>query len=89
MFQGKVIRNESLDPQYRVKFTYKTDKCYIYEGIALFTRKAPTPIVTFDDYTDYLIERLNLDESVLQNIRLEVGQTVCDYIFNTLEYKKI
>lgn len=89
MYSGKVLRSESLDPTYTVKFSYSEGNFNINDGTAFFVRHSPFPKVSFDDYTDYLIERNQIDTSVLQNLKLEIGKTVCDYIFSTMELKSI
>lgn len=89
MYRGAILRNETIDPEYKVKFDYVNDRYTIKNGTAIFTRQSPVPKVTFDDYTDYLLEKLDVDDQTIQNIRLEVGKTVCDYIFSTMELKDI
>lgn len=87
MFHGKVIRGESIDPEYKVKFSFEKETLQIQEGFAFFIRQSPAPKIVFDDYTDYLMEKSGVDDSIMQNIRLEIGKTVCDYIFNTKEIR--
>ncbi len=82
MYKGKVDKNESLDPNYRVKFSYTDDKYSIPDGEATFTRKSPFPVVTFNDYTDYVIEKLEVDSDTVKNIKLEIGKTVFDFMMN-------
>jgi len=89
VYRGNVVRNDSLDPNYRIKFSFISSEYTIVNGYAMFTRCAPVPKVVFDDYTDYLIEQLELDEQTIQRLKLEVGKTVCDYIFSNLELKKL
>ena len=79
MFKGSVIRIESLDPNYKVRFTFSNETYEIMNGEALFTRQYPFPKVTFNDYTDYVIEKYEVDEVIVKNIKLEIGQIVFDY----------
>ncbi|HEX9062803.1 MAG TPA: hypothetical protein VF941_21745 [Clostridia bacterium] len=89
MYSGSIIKSESLDPEYRVKFSYKDEKINIPNGIAIFRREYPNPKVTFDDYTDYVIERQNTDIDTIRDIKLHVGKTVCDHLFsNSSSYQK-
>lgn len=87
MFKGSVIRSDSLDPNFKVKFQFSNEKYDIPSGGATFTRQSPFPIVTFDDYTDYIIEKYEIEEDTVKNIKLEIGKIVFDYIYSTLEYK--
>ena len=87
MFKGTVVRGESIDPEYKVKFSFDEQNLLIQEGFAYFTRQSPAPKIVFDDYTEYLIEKFEIEEKTLQNIKLEIGKTVCDYIFSTKELK--
>ena len=80
MFKGKVIRSDSLDPNYKVEFTYQNEQFEIQEGEAYFTRQAPAPQIRFNDYTDYLFERFNIDETVRKSIELEIGRTVLEHM---------
>lgn len=89
MFRGAVIRSESIDPEYRVKFSYNNENIFIHEGVAVFIRRGPTPKVVFDDYTDYLVEKAGADDKTIQYIKLEIGKTVCDFIFTTKEIKRL
>lgn len=84
-YKGKVVRNDSLDPNYKVEFSFTSDKYEITDGVAIFTRMSPFPKVCFDDYTDYRLEKLDLDEDAIKCIKLEIGKTVFDYIFNTMK----
>lgn len=83
MYKGKVIRGDSLDPNYKVKFSYSCDAYEIIDGEAIFTRQSPFPIVIFDDHTDYIIEKYAIDDNVLKTLRLEIGKSVFDYIYST------
>ncbi|MCX7747871.1 MAG: hypothetical protein N2645_13425 [Clostridia bacterium] len=89
MYKGVVLRSESLDPSYKVKFNFENEKYCIRDGGATFVRQAPTPVVMFDDYTDYILERLEVDTVTIQNLKLEIGKTVCDYIFSTMDLKNM
>lgn len=80
MFKGNVVRSDSLDPNYKVKFVFSNGKFEIVNGEALFIRQAPFPKVSFDDYTDYIIEKCEIDEATIKNISLEIGKIVFDYI---------
>jgi hypothetical protein len=88
MYHGEVLRNETIDPEYKVRFSFNNGLYDIKDCTATFTRQAPVPKVTFDDYTDYMIESMGIDASTIQTIRLEIGKTVCDYLFSTMERKK-
>jgi hypothetical protein len=88
MFKGSVIRSDSLDPNYKVKFNFSNDQYEIINGEAIFTRQSPFPKVAFNDYTDYIIEKYEMNEDVVKNIRLEIGKIVFDYIYSTLEFKR-
>lgn len=87
-YKGKVIRSDSLDPNYKVIFSFSTDRLELNDGVAFFARVAPFPKVSFDDFTDYLMEKLEIDENTLQNLRLEIGKTVFDYILDGSAPKK-
>lgn len=87
MFKGNVVRSDSLDPNYKVRFVFVTDQFELTNGEAIFTRQSPYPIVSFDDYTDYFIEKNGLDEETVRNLRLEIGKIVFDYIYSTREYR--
>ncbi len=80
MYKGMVIRSESFDPNYKVKFSYTTDKYTIVNAEATFARISPVPIVLFSDYTDYLMEKNEVDAEIVKTIKLEIGQTVFDFI---------
>ncbi|MCX8129896.1 MAG: hypothetical protein N3I35_07350 [Clostridia bacterium] len=88
-YRGKVIRSDSLDPNYKVEFSFCSENYEVTEAVALFTRMSPFPKVCFDDYTDYLMEKNDVDEETIKNIKLEIGKTVFDYIFSTLDTKRI
>lgn len=79
MYKGIVVRNESLEPRYVVRFSYSNDNYYIKDATAIYLRQ-PNPKISFDDYTDYLLERLEIDEETVQHLRLEIGKTVCDFL---------
>ena len=83
MYTGKVVRSDSLDPNYKVKFSYSCPQYEISDGEAVFTRQSPYPKVTFDDYTDYIMEKNNVDEDTVKNLKLEIGKTVFDFIYST------
>lgn len=83
MYSGKVVRSDSLDPNYKVKFSYSCTEYEITDGEAVFTRQSPYPKVTFDDYTDYIMEKNSVDEDTVKNLRLEIGKTVFDFIYST------
>lgn len=82
MFKGKVIRSDSLDPNYKVEFSYQSEQFEIQEGEAFFTRQSPAPRIKFNDYTDYLFERFNINENVKKSIELEIGRTVLEHMID-------
>lgn len=88
IYKGKVNRSDSLDPNYKVEFSVTAEAYNINEGVAFFTRLSPFPKVSFDDLTDYMFEKLELDEETIKNIKLEVGKTVFDYLFSSMDLKK-
>jgi hypothetical protein len=84
MYSGEVIKNDSCDPQYKVKFSFENDMIKIKEASAIFIRQSPYPKVIFDDFTDYSFEKLEIDEETINHIKLQIGNTVFDYIYNIL-----
>jgi hypothetical protein len=83
-YKGKVIRSDSLDPNYKVEFSISTENYELDNAVAFFTRSSPYPKVSFDDYTDYRLEKLEMNEGTIKNIKLEIGKTVFDYILSTM-----
>lgn len=85
MYKGEVIKSDSFDPLYKVTFSFVNDSYSITEGIAMFTRQLPYPNVIFDDLTDYNIEKIEMDEETINNIKLHIGNTVFSYLYDILE----
>ena len=84
MYRGVVSKNESLDPKYTVKFSYDSNNCNIPSGVAIYIRQAPSPKIYFDDMTDILLTKLDVDTDTLQHIKLEIGKTICDFILSRI-----
>ncbi|MCX8129897.1 MAG: hypothetical protein N3I35_07355 [Clostridia bacterium] len=82
MFSGKVVKTESVDPNYKIKFSYKGDEFEIYDGEAVFTRKSPLPKIVFDSRTDHLIKKSSSYQDIIKKIELELGKTVLEHIIN-------
>lgn len=80
MYNGKVLRNDSFDPTYKIKFSFKDENFEISEGEATFIRQSPLPKVTFCDFTDYVMEKHSICQNTVKNIELEIGKTVFEYI---------
>lgn len=80
MYKGKVLRSESLDPRYTVKFSFSDGNIMITDGKAVYERKNPIPGVTFDEHTEHVLESCEVDSDTLKNIKLEIGKTVLEYM---------
>lgn len=86
MLKATVVRGESIDPEYKIKFSFASEKFNIQDGIAFFIRKAPSAVIYFDDYTDYVVEKSGADEKDVEYIKLEIGKTVCDYLVSSIQF---
>ncbi|MCX7746945.1 MAG: hypothetical protein N2645_08665 [Clostridia bacterium] len=75
VFEGKVIKEESFDPFFKIEFSFITDSLSIKRGYATVKRQTPKPFITFDPKTE---ERLNdIDR---ERLEFELLNQVIDYI---------
>ncbi len=76
-FSAEIIKEKSLDPYFKLKFTYKTDRVDIEAGFADVLRKEPMSVITFDSETKEKL--LSEDTSKLE---LELLHIVVKYLFS-------
>ncbi|MFZ5985860.1 MAG: hypothetical protein ACOYWZ_01885 [Bacillota bacterium] len=74
-FKAEVIKELSMEPNFKVRFYYKTDKVTIEKGYAEVIREYPKSVIKYDSYTDGFLEEV--DKAKLE---LEILNIVFDYL---------
>lgn len=75
--QAEVLRETSFDPKFKVVFSVETDKVIIKRGYAEIIRKAPKPVITYDEGTS---EKINLIDR--NKLELELLNTVIHFLLS-------
>ncbi|MCX8129127.1 MAG: hypothetical protein N3I35_03385 [Clostridia bacterium] len=76
-FDAEIIREKSMDPYFKIKFSYVDKDFIIKAGIAEVIRKAPVPQITYDYETRKIIE--DKDRSKLE---LELLNVIISYLLS-------
>lgn len=83
-FKGKIIKDKSYDPYFKVEFDYEDDDVIIEKGYAEIVRKAPRPEIIYDIATE---DKLKLYDKT--KLELELLNLVITYLFYKRDTKTV
>lgn len=76
-FKTEVVKELSMDPKFKVRFYYRTDRYTVEKGSAEVTREYPKSIIQYDSYTDEV-----LSDNDKAKLELEILNSVFDYLLS-------
>ena len=89
VFNGEIIKEKSMDPYFRIKFSYEEKDFVIKYGIAEVVRKAPITQISYDPKTEAITRGKDKSKLELELLNIVIGYLLSKGISKTYRGKVI